>query len=72
MPAVCVLSTTVLPMKEGTLQAGAWDVWLYSLHGSKVTCWVSLSWPANMAGLAFLLILFKTHPHPLAVGGNLV
>jgi hypothetical protein len=37
-------------MKGGTLQAGAWVVWLYSPRGSGVTWyWVSVSWPANMA-----------------------
>jgi hypothetical protein len=35
----------------GTLQVGAWFVWLYSLCGSGITWyWVSVSRPANMAG----------------------
>jgi hypothetical protein len=40
-----------LAMQVGTLQAGAWVVWLSSVRGSGVTWYrVSVSWPANMAG----------------------
>jgi hypothetical protein len=41
----------VLPVNVGTLQAGARALWLYSLRDSEVTWyWVSVSWPAYMAG----------------------
>jgi hypothetical protein len=39
----------VLPIREGTLQAGPWvTVWIYSLCGSGITKYrASVSWPAN-------------------------